>query len=270
MLLRIDGRRSVATSLVDDDSACLQGADNQVYGRVIMLGNRRGQASVAPIYRQPRRRGPSMDTLCLGLMIIAGVAAPSNVLSFPPPEDVIDRVLAAARHVDLTSVTMVINFRIGRPATAPPACVFQGVLHVSPYRTELVLTQWTPNLLCWTIERYVLRRLFEDRDHVDTLLPSFRFEVTGEKFVDGHPYYLVYGRALTPKNDPQWMIGWVDYDRGLVVDGTIRYAWGEVNCVQEYGVVAGVWVLVHQDLDVPRFHASLEISYSGFHFLSHP
>ncbi|HXQ22027.1 MAG TPA: hypothetical protein VN812_10180, partial [Candidatus Acidoferrales bacterium] len=71
-------------------------------------------------------------------------------------------------------------------------------------------------------------------------------------------------------SDPQWMIGWVDYDRGLVVDGTIRYAWGDVNTAQEYGLVAGVWVLVHQELDVPRFSASLEISYSDFRFLSHP
>jgi len=203
-------------------------------------------------------------------MVIAGVATPSNALSFPAPQDVIDRVLAAARHADLTSVAMVIKFRIGTPVTAPPACVFQGVLHVSPDRTSLTVADWTPSPLCWTIERYVLGRLFEERDHVDTLLPLFRFEVIGEKLAAGRPYYLVYGQALTPRSDPQWMIGWVDYDRGLVVDGTIRYAWGEVNGVQEYGLIAGAWILVHQYFDVPRFNASLEISYSGFRFPSHP
>jgi len=198
------------------------------------------------------------------------MATPSYALTFPDPQEVIDRVLAAARQVDLTSADMVIKFRIGTPATASPACVFRGVLHVSPDHAALAVAQWTPSPLCWTIERYVLGRLFNDRDHAETLLPSFRFEVIGEKLVDDRPFYLVYGRALPPRSDPQWMIGWVDYDRGLIVDGTIRYAWGEVNLLQEYGLVDGVWVLVHQDLDVPRFGASLEIAYSGYRFLSHP
>jgi hypothetical protein len=93
--------------------------------------------------------------------------------------------------------------------------------------------------------------------------------VIGAKLVDGRPHYLVYGRALTGTTDPQWMIGWVDYDRGLVTEGTVRYASGEVNSVQEYELVAGAGVPVHQYLYIPRFSASLEISYSGFRFISH-
>ena len=77
---------------------------------------------------------------------------------------------------------------------------------------------------------------------------------------------MLAGQALSRGTDPSWMMGWVDYDRGLIVDGMARYAWGEVDSVQEYGLVAGQWVPVHQYLSVPRFDASLEISYSGFRF----
>jgi len=40
--------------------------------------------------------------------------------------------------------------------------------------------------------------------------------------------------------------------------------------VQEYGLVGGAWVLAHQQLRVPGFGATLEISYSGYRFLSRP
>ena len=76
--------------------------------------------------------------------------------------------------------------------------------------------------------------------------------------------------SIAAQSDALSVIGWVDYDRGLVTDGTIRYAWGEVTAVQEYGLVGGAWVLAHQQLRVPGFGATLEISYSGYRFLSRP
>ncbi len=234
------------------------------------LRRSRRPPGAVPIFQRVLRRYLWTVSVGLVLLVFVSAAAPSDVLTFPTSQDVIDRILAAARRADLTSVAMLIKFRIGGPETTPPACVFQGVLHVAPDHTALTLAHWTPSPLCWTLERYVLGRLFADRDHVNTLLPSFRFDVLGEKLVDDHPYYLVYGSALTPRSDPQWMIGWVDYDRGLIVDGTIQYAWGAVNLMQDYGLIDGVWVLVHQDIDVPRFTASLEISYSEYQFMSHP
>ena len=157
------------------------------------------------------------------------------------------------RHADQVSC-------VGNAITAPPTCVFQGVLHVAPDQTALALSHSTPSPVCWMLDRYVLGRLFSDRDHANTLLPSFHFDVLGMKVVDGRSYYLLYGRALAPGADPQSMIGWVDYDRGLITDGTIQYAWGQVNLTQDYGLVDGIWVLVHQYIVVPRFSASLEIS----------
>lgn len=217
----------------------------------------------------PARGRVLMGGLGMALMVVLVSAMPSGALSFPTGQEVIDRVLTTVRHTDLTSVDMVIKFRIGKPVTEAPECVFEGVLHISPDHLALAMDQWTPRPLCWVIERFGLGRLFEDRDRADSLLTLFRFEVIGAKLVDGRPHYLVYGRALTGATDPQWMIGWVDYDRGLVTDGTVRYASGEVTSVQEYGLVAGSWVPVHQYLYIPRFSASLEISYSGFRFLSH-
>jgi hypothetical protein len=229
-----------------------------------------GQAGFLPMILRARRKVSLMDGLRKALMVILVSAPPSGALSFPTAQEVVDRVLATVRHTDLTSVDMEIKFRIGTPVAAPPECVFRGVLHISPDHLALAVAQWTPRPICWVIERYVLGRLFEDRDRADSLLPLFRFEVLGEKLVDGRPYYLLYGRALTHATDPEWMIGWVDYDRGLVADGTVRYSWGEINTVQEYGQVAGVWVPIHQDLYVPRFNASLEILYSGFRFVARP
>ncbi len=204
------------------------------------------------------------------LMVIVLAAPPlsAGALSFPTAQEVIDRVRATVRHTDLASTNMVIKFRFGKPVAAPPDCVFQGVLDIWPDRLALTVNQWTPTPMCWLIERYVLGRLLEDRDRADSLLPLFRFEVIGEKLVDGRVHYLVYGRALARETDPQWLIGWVDYDRGLVTDGTVRYSWGEVNSVQEYGLVASAWIPEHQYLDIPRFRASLEIFYSGFRFTS--
>lgn len=219
---------------------------------------------------QAPRGDPLREVLCVALMVIVVFATPprpAGAQAFPTGREVIDRVLTTVRHTDLTSADIVIKFRFGTPVPAAPTCVFRGVLHIWPDRLAVTVEQWTPTPVCWLLERYVLRRLFEDRDRADALLPLFRFEVIGEKLVDGRPYYLVYGRALTREADPQWMIGWVDYDLGLVTDGTIRYAWGDVTSEQEYALVAGVWVPVHQTLHVPRFSATLEISYGGFRFV---
>ena len=211
-----------------------------------------------------------MGRLLLALIVVVGTAAPAPALEFPSAQDVINRVLTTARTMDLASAAVAIELFLGTSGNASPACVFRGVLRVSPNPTTLAVAEWTPHPLCWTIERFVLGRLLSDRDQAGELLRSFRFEVLGEKLEDGRPHYLVYGKALAAQSDALSVIGWVDYDRGLVTDGTIRYAWGEVTAVQEYGLVGGVWILAHQQLRVPGFGATLEISYSGYRFLSRP
>ena len=143
---------------------------------------------------------------------------PAPGLEFPSAQDVINRVLTTARTMDLASAAVAIELFLGTSGNASPACVFRGVLRVSPNPTTLAVAEWTPHPLCWTIERFVLGRLLSDRDQAGELLRSFRFEVLGEKLEDGRPYYLVYGKALAAQSDALSVIGWVDYDRGLVTD----------------------------------------------------
>jgi hypothetical protein len=202
---------------------------------------------------------------CGLLVCLAGCPRPSAAAT-PAGQEVVDRVLATIRHTDLRSVDMLIQFRIAKPVTAPPDCVFHGALHVSPERLSFSLGGYTASPVCWLLHRYVLMRLIGDRDRADALLPRFRFTVIGEKLVEGRPHYLVEGRALAAGTDPQWIMGWIDYDHGLVDDASIGYAWGRIDGVQQYSRLPGGWVPVHQYLYVPRASASLEISYTGFRF----
>ena len=218
--------------------------------------------------RKARRGGPLRQCLAVAAAVVVLCGMPlvaAGAPSVPPARDIVSRVLATVDHVGVASADMVISVRVGQPAAAPPACEFRGVLQISRERLAFTVEKATASPVCWLIERYVLVRLFGERDRADSLLPRFRFEVIGEKLVDDRPYYLVYGRAERP-TEPRWVMGWVDYDRGLVFDATLDYSWGEINSAQEYALVAGVWVLVHQHIDVPRIGAAVDIAYSGFRF----
>jgi hypothetical protein len=212
------------------------------------------------LFRRGLGAAAAVIVLCITPLWAAG--APS----FPPARDIVDRVLATVDHVGLASADLVISLRVGQPAAAPPACEFRGVLQISRERLAFTVEKATASPVCWLIERYVLVRLFGERNRVDSLVPLFRFEVIGEKLVDDRPYYLVYARAEEPATDPRWVMGWVDYDRGLVADATLHYSWGEITSAQEYTPLAGVWLLTHQHLDLPRFGAAVDIAYSGFRF----
>ena len=219
--------------------------------------------------REARRGGPLRQSLAVATAVVVLCVMPlwaAGAPSFPPAPDIVGRVLATVDHVGLASADLVISLRVGQPAAAPPACEFSGVLQISRERLTFTVEKATASPVCWLIERYVLVRLFGERTRVDSLLPLFRFEVIGEKLVDERPYYLVYARAEQPATDPSWVMGWVDYDRGLVADATVHYTWGEVTSAQEYAPLAGVWVLTHQHLDLPRFGAAVDIAYSGFRF----
>jgi hypothetical protein len=79
-------------------------------------------------------------------------------------------------------------------------------------------------------------------------------------------YYLLEGKARDPKNNPRSMMGWIDYDHGLITEGTLEYDWGTVDTEQRYTRVNGAWVLAYQVLRSARFDATLEIIYSNFRF----
>jgi hypothetical protein len=215
-----------------------------------------------------RHAGPFLVgawAVAVGIVLFAGASGVMGEPSLPTAEEVVERVLTTATHTGLASANLLIKLRFGQPAAAPPACEFRGVLQVSPDHLDLTVGQSTASPTCWLIERIMLN-LFRQGGHAGSLVPLFRFEVIGEKLVENQPYYLVYGRALAPQTEPTWMMGWVDYARGLVVDATAHYAWGEISSILEYAPLAGTWVIEHQYFDVPRFGANIDITYSDFRF----
>jgi len=208
-------------------------------------------------------RASLMAATAVAMAVQLATAAP-----LPTGDEVIHRILGVNRNTpDIISADVLFKFRFRKPVSAPPDCVFKGTVRVE-HGHELTLTvgQRTEGLACWAIDKYVLGRLFESREPVERMISRYDFEVLGEKLVDGHPYYLVRARAREPKTNPRGWIGWVDYDRGLVPEGTVEYAWGTIDTEQKYMQVSEAWVLSYQYLYTPRFDASMEVFYSNFHF----
>ena len=60
------------------------------------------------------------------------------------------------------------------------------------------------------------------------------------------------------------MVGWIDFDRGLLVEGPVGYSWGTIDTEQSYHRMGAMWVLTHQYLYAGRLNASVEIVYTHF------
>jgi hypothetical protein len=89
--------------------------------------------------------------------------------------------------------------------------------------------------------------------------------VLGVKLVAEDRSYLIEGKARDPKRtNPLGLNVWVDYDRGLLTEGTLIYRWGTVDFQQEYAPLNGGWLLAHQYIYTSRFDASVEVTYSNF------
>ena len=127
----------------------------------------------------------------------------------------------------------------------------------------------TVGLLCWIADRYVIGRGFEATERLESFLSRFKFDVLGGKIVENDRYYLVEGHAKDPRNDPRAMIGWIDFDQGLLAEGTVHYFWGSIDTKQSYTRMQRIWMLTYQYLYGPRFQASMEILYGHFRFSSH-
>lgn len=209
----------------------------------------------------PLLRGAA--ALCLCLVVELGLAQ----AEIPPADDVVRRVLTAnTGSPDVAAADVLFKFRVHKPVTAPPDCVFEGTLRLEQGRQVLAVSSQTFGLACWVVNRFVIGRLFEGREPVERFLSRFDFEILGVKLVNGSPYYLVQGRARDPKTNPRGLIGWVDYARGLVVEGTVEYPWGTLETQQDYTRIGGAWILTHQYLSAPRFGASMEVFYSNVRF----
>ncbi|HLW61048.1 MAG TPA: hypothetical protein VKV57_14170 [bacterium] len=198
----------------------------------------------------------------LGLSLI-----PISATGTPSAQEILLRVLRAnADTPDLASADVLFKLRIKKPLSDPPDCEFSGTMELVGGRQTVKIGRHTAGLVCWAVDRYVLGRLFEASEPLQNFFSRFTFQVLGEKLVGTDHFFLLQGRARNPKNNPTGLNGWVDYDRGLVSEGTVIFTWGSVDSEQRYGRVNGAWVLTYQYLYAPRFDANLEIFYSNFRF----
>jgi len=199
--------------------------------------------------------------------VLAVLAAAGAEQEIPTSEQVMNRILNAnAGGPVLTSADAHFKFRMHKPVSLPPDCEFSGAIVLREGRQQIEIGRRTSGLQCWALNHFIIGRLFQGTEPPAQFLSRFTFWVLGWRLVDGHLFYLVEGTARNPKNNPYGMIGWVDYDRGLIVDGTIKYSWGDIDGVQRYEKRSGAWVLVYQYLMTSRFGASLEVEYSNFQF----
>ena len=222
-------------------------------------------------YRDVRRRAsPSVSRAAARVaalaMAVLFFSAPAGAV--PSGQDVVQRVLSVNNgSPDIASADVVFKLRIKKPVSDPPDCEFNGTMQLQGGRQTVKMGQRTSGLLCWAVNQYVLGRLFEASEPLGTFLNRFEFSVIGEKLNGEDHFYLVQGRARDPNNrNPGGMIGWVDYERGLVTDGRLDYSWGSVETEQRYQRVASSWALAHQLVHSSRFDATLEIRYSNFKF----
>ena len=207
-------------------------------------------------------------------MMMRMIAMAAAVLSLataaeavPSAHDILHRVLTVnAKTPDIVSADALFKLRVKKTLADPPDCEFNGTMQLQGGHQSLRVGQRTAGLLCWAVDQYVLGRLFEATEPMGTFLDRFEFHVLGEKLVGNEHYYLVQGKARNPNLNVRSMIGWIDYNRGLITDGTIAYAWGTVDTEQRYARAEGAWVLAYQFIRSSRFDATMEIQYSNFRF----
>ncbi|TMI88067.1 MAG: hypothetical protein E6H00_13990 [Bacillati bacterium ANGP1] len=217
------------------------------------------QASPPPLWRAA--------ATAAALVVTLGLPSERTAAQPPLPEEVRSRVSAASGTISGTA-DAVFKLWIEKPVSGRPNCVFSGTLRLDQGRQTLSVGEVTAGTFCGAINQYVVGRLFESSEPVGTFLSRFDLTVLGEKLVDDDRYYLVQGKARDPNNNPRGLIVWIDYDRGLVIDGTLQYTWGRVDVEQRYSLMHGIWVLTEQVLHSTRFDASLKAEYTNFRFAS--
>jgi hypothetical protein len=205
----------------------------------------------------------------IGMIAItfAGPARMAAAIPGPTAEEVVQRLMQTiAAAPEVVSADAEFRLRIKKPLSEPPDCVFRGTVTVVSRHPTIKIDGQTAGLLCWVVNHYVLGRQFQPREGLESFLTRFEFDVLGEKLVGNDRYYLVAGKARDPRTKPATMIGWIDFDRGLLVEGTVRYAWGDIDNEQSYARMQNIWMLTYQYLYIARFGASMEILYHNFHF----
>lgn len=184
----------------------------------------------------------------------------------PAPEEITDRVSAAHAAARVASADVNLTLYVHKPLTQPPDCTFTGKLRVEQGRWIIRLGQRSAGATCAITEHRGLEPLFRSLEPLEIFFARFDLSVVDQKLVDDDRYYRVQGKARDPKGDPHGFIAWIDYDRGIIPEGTVNYAWGDMDTTQTYDRIAGALVLTRQVLYARGYDASLEVVYSNFGF----
>jgi hypothetical protein len=205
--------------------------------------------------------------VAMGIMAIV-LSVPATLMAavpIPAAEMILQRMLMTVAEIPaVVSADAGLRLRVGKPPSEPLDCIFRGIARVTSGRPTLKIDGRTAGLLCWAVNRYVIGQRFEATERLESFLSRCQFDVLGEKLVGQDPYDLVAGKAKDPRNDPTSMVGWIDFDRGLLIEGTVGHSWGSIDTEQSYQRMRSGWVLTHQYLCAGRFSASVEIVYTNF------
>lgn len=190
------------------------------------------------------------------LLALPAAAAPSV-------SEILARVTAANASTPNMTADVLFKLWKGKPV-GDPYCVFAGTMAVQAGHPAIQMSRGGTNLLCGALDHYVVGRLFDASEPMASFLDRFDFTVAGEKQVGPDTYYDIEGVARDPKNNPHTMSAWVDYNTGLIPDGTLHYDWGSVDIQQQYTNLNNIWVMTLQDVRSSKYAATLEVVYSNF------
>ncbi len=190
------------------------------------------------------------------LLTLPAAAAPSA-------SEILARVAAANGLPPNMTADVLFKLWKGKPV-GDPYCVFAGTMAVQDGHPAIQMSRGGTSLLCGAMDHYVVGRLFDASEPMASFLNRFDFTVAGEKQVGPDTYYDIEGVSRDPKNNPHGMGAWVDYNTGLITDGTLRYDWGTVNIQQQYTNLNNVWVMTMQDVRSSKYAATLQVVYSNF------
>jgi len=203
--------------------------------------------------------------------VVAIVCSTHRVLgapsSMPDTADIVHRVMSTWSASHIVSADVGMRLYVHKPVSSqPPDCTFSGKLHMEQGAPIVQLGQRSPGSTCKIVEQRALGPLFKSLEPLENFFARFDLTVVDQNLVENDQYYRVQGRSHDPKGDPHGLIAWIDYDRGTVPEGTINYAWGDMDTQQTYDRVTNALVLTRQVLHSPHYNASLELVYSNFGF----
>ena len=197
----------------------------------------------------------------VGVVILALPAAAA-----PSPHEIIDRVAAASASVPNMTADVVFKVWRRKPTGNQSAdCEYTGTMVVQGGHPAVKVARGGTSVVCSAINHYAVGKLFDASEPLAAFLDRFDFTVAGDKQVGADAYYRLEGPARDPKGNPHAMSAWIDYNNGLITQGTLNYDWGTVDVQQQYAQVNNVSVLARQNVQSSKFAAVLEVDYSNFH-----